>query len=323
MPELLPKELDTLKELFSNFCSALALSLSEQINQMVEWELIAFNEIPVQSLLNRTETVLSTTFSLSQPYSSEAILWFSERDATILSDLAAGHEGTEPSALDATQLEPISTTLRGVVRGFANAISNVQGEAIEVESCATLLGPLNLPPVFALSEGAVQAQFSINIPGLESLDATLLFTPDLARALLSIAVEVEEGASGEESELTTVGSEPAGGGETPGLDGLSLLPSFDPNQDEDLPKGISLLLDIPLEVTVELGRVRMLIRDVLELGAGSIVELDRVAGEPVDLLVNGKLIAKGEVVVIEDNFGIRVTEILSPAERVTSLGKAS
>jgi flagellar motor switch protein FliN/FliY len=209
------------------------------------------------------------------------------------------------------------------VRGFANAIGNVQGEAIEVESCATLLGPLNLPPVFALSEGAVQAQFSINIPGLESLDATLLFTPDLARALLSIAVEVEEGASGEESELTTVGSEPAGGGETPGLDGLSLLPSFDPNHDEDLPKGISLLLDIPLEVTVELGRVRMLIRDVLELGAGSIVELDRVAGEPVDLLVNGKLIAKGEVVVIEDNFGIRVTEILSPAERVTSLGKAS
>jgi flagellar motor switch protein FliN/FliY len=84
---------------------------------------------------------------------------------------------------------------------------------------------------------------------------------------------------------------------------------------------MELILDIPLDVTVELGRVRMLIKDVLELASGSIVELDRVAGEPVDLLVNGRLIAKGEVVVIEDNFGIRITEIISPAERVAGLGK--
>ena len=84
---------------------------------------------------------------------------------------------------------------------------------------------------------------------------------------------------------------------------------------------IDLIMDIPLEVTVELGRIRMLIKDVLDLASGSIVELDRVAGEPVDLLVNGRLVAKGEVVVIEDNFGIRITEIVSPAERVVGLGK--
>ena len=65
----------------------------------------------------------------------------------------------------------------------------------------------------------------------------------------------------------------------------------------------------------------MLIRDVLELASGSIVELDRMAGEPVDLLVNGRLIAKGEVVVIEDNFGLRLTEIVSPADRVAGLSK--
>ena len=65
----------------------------------------------------------------------------------------------------------------------------------------------------------------------------------------------------------------------------------------------------------------MLIRDVLELSTGSVIELDRVAGEPVDLLVNGRLVAKGEVVVIEDNFGLRITEIVSPAERVAGIGK--
>ena len=84
---------------------------------------------------------------------------------------------------------------------------------------------------------------------------------------------------------------------------------------------MELIMDIPLDVTVELGRVRMLIKDVLELSSGSIVELDRVAGEPVDLLVNGRLVAKGEVVVIEDNFGIRITEIVSPADRVSGLGR--
>jgi len=82
--------------------------------------------------------------------------------------------------------------------------------------------------------------------------------------------------------------------------------------------GLDLILDVPLKVTVELGRTRMQIRDVLELGKGSVVELDKLAGEPVDLLVNGKLIARGEVVVIDENFGVRVTDIVSPAERFSS-----
>ncbi len=73
--------------------------------------------------------------------------------------------------------------------------------------------------------------------------------------------------------------------------------------------------DIPLEVTVELGRTRLLIRDILDLGTGSIIELDKIAGEPVDLFANGLLLARGEVVVIEDNFGVRVTEIITAADR--------
>jgi flagellar motor switch protein FliN/FliY len=79
-------------------------------------------------------------------------------------------------------------------------------------------------------------------------------------------------------------------------------------------------LDIPLEVSVELGRVTMLIRELLEVGTGSIVELQKAAGEPVEVLVNGRLIARGEVVVVEDNFAVRITEILSPAERIQRLG---
>lgn len=83
---------------------------------------------------------------------------------------------------------------------------------------------------------------------------------------------------------------------------------------------ISLLLDIYMQLTVELGRTRMQIKEILGLGEGSIIELEKLAGEPVDLLVNGRLIAKGEVVVIDENFGVRVTEIVSPHERIDSFG---
>jgi flagellar motor switch protein FliN/FliY len=84
---------------------------------------------------------------------------------------------------------------------------------------------------------------------------------------------------------------------------------------------ISLLLDIEMTMTVELGRTTRLVKDILGLGEGSIIELDKLAGEPVDLLVNGKLIARGEVVVIDENFGVRVTDIVSQDERFKSVNK--
>ena len=76
-------------------------------------------------------------------------------------------------------------------------------------------------------------------------------------------------------------------------------------------ENISLIKDVPLEVTVELGRTSKVISDILDFSPGTIIELDKIAGEPVDVLVNGKLVAKGEVVVIEENFGVRVTEIIN------------
>jgi flagellar motor switch protein FliN/FliY len=82
---------------------------------------------------------------------------------------------------------------------------------------------------------------------------------------------------------------------------------------------IGLLMDVYMELTVELGRTRKLIREILGIGEGTIIELDKLAGEPVDILVNHKLIAKGEVVVIDENFGVRVTEIVSPMQRMSDL----
>ena len=82
---------------------------------------------------------------------------------------------------------------------------------------------------------------------------------------------------------------------------------------------IDLLMDVNLKVSVRLGQATLSIRDILELGPGFVIELDKLAGEPVDILVNDKPIARGEVVVVDENFGVRVVDIISPAKRVSAL----
>ena len=84
-------------------------------------------------------------------------------------------------------------------------------------------------------------------------------------------------------------------------------------------QNLDFILDIPLKVTVELGRTTVVIKDLLQLGQGSVLELDKLAGEPLEILVNGKLVAKGEVVVVNEKFGIRLTDIISPIERIETL----
>lgn len=84
-------------------------------------------------------------------------------------------------------------------------------------------------------------------------------------------------------------------------------------------QNLDFILDIPLKVTVELGRTSIIIKDLLQLGQGSVLELDKLAGEPLEILVNGKLVAKGEVVVVNEKFGIRLTDIISPIERIETL----
>ena len=135
----------------------------------------------------------------------------------------------------------------------------------------------------------------------------------------SMAADVFGGAGGMQQTF----GQPMGGG----VVSPQAQPNVQPVQFANLQSGapqveqgnIGLLMDVYMEMTVELGRTKKLIRDILGIGEGTIIELDKLAGEPVDILVNHKLIAKGEVVVIDENFGVRVTEIVSPMERMNEL----
>ena len=91
------------------------------------------------------------------------------------------------------------------------------------------------------------------------------------------------------------------------------------NNNSETPRRLDLLLDVPLDIAVELGRARMSIQDLLALGPGSVIELDKIAGEALDILVNDRLVARGEAVVVNDKFGVRITDIVSQAERIARL----
>ncbi len=100
------------------------------------------------------------------------------------------------------------------------------------------------------------------------------------------------------------------------------MPSFDTSGDASIQpaaNNLDMILDIPVSLTVELGRTKIAIRNLLQLAQGSVVELDGLAGEPMSVLVNGTLVAQGEVVVVNDKFGIRLTDIITPSERIRKL----
>ncbi len=128
------------------------------------------------------------------------------------------------------------------------------------------------------------------------------------------ALEEQASEEGAESGDDTAATED-GGGEAASFDELSETEHGCPDSDVNL----QAILDVPVTLSMEIGRTRIKIRNLLQLNQGSVVELDRLAGEPLDVLVNGTLVAQGEVVVVNEKFGIRLTDIISPADRVTKL----
>lgn len=162
-----------------------------------------------------------------------------------------------------------------------------------------------------------------------------------AEAEAAVAAEPEAGAGGDESKdnehvptfeelgMFRKPDTDDAGDQFPDLSGVAAAPVFAQRAEfqqltpsagtESFNNNIDLLLDVKMPVAIELGRTELPIAELLTLGPGSVIELNKLAGEPVDLLVNNKIIARGEVVVVDENFGVRVTSLLSPEERIKSL----
>ena len=208
-------------------------------------------------------------------------------------------------------------------------ISNPQPEDVEQESDSQVSEQsetVNTDTESAIGESSVDETVEVNVEdnNLES-DVEIAETPsvemtseneNLSDIFSDLSAIATEGLDASESNAETLNSED---------DTVTVQPvkfaAFDDSQKivGDASKNMDNLLDINLRLTVELGRATLPVRKVLELTRGSIVELEKIAGEPVELFANGKLIAHGEVVVIEDNFGLRITSMTEPENRLNEL----
>ena len=208
------------------------------------------------------------------------------------------------TGVDENTVSDLRPALEAIVQGLCLAIGQIKGEPVVASGMTIRHQMFSFPNNLQRAEQLACTIVKISA-GAEIGTATWLLDRDAIRFL-----------SGEESGNEESGPFPNA------EDGRAYGNSSNVRMNEDM-HGLELLLDVPLEISVELGRVKMLVKDVVELGTGSIVEIDKASGEPVDVMVNGKLVARGEVVVIEDNFGVRVTEILNPHERLRNLGDAA
>jgi len=262
------------------------------------------------------------------------VLAIREQDALIISDLMMGGDGTNPpTELNELYLSAVSEAMNQMMGGVATSLSTLFRKKIDIS-----------PPNLNIIDFAVAASITDSVEADDHV-VSIAFRMEVEDLIDSEMMQIIPIAVAKEMVDNLMNSMqppevPAQAPPKPvapqvqqqvAMPGPKQQPvqhvnvqpvQFAPLVQQTLPvvdTNINLIMDVPLQVTVELGRTRKLIRDILELAPGSVIELDKLAGEAVDILVNGKLIAKGEVVVIDDNFGVRITEIVSPLERTYTL----
>jgi len=265
--------------------------------------------LPLQELKEGSSTALIEGFEaesliLRLPINSglpgEICLVLKKETAALLCGLMLGGDGTAPyQDEDADALNELGNQYMGAL---CTALGGHLGVSVSAgQGQTSAFNPSELP--FGL-EGSALIFSTLSVEGHADAVVRFILSPPLVTKLTGGG---NDSSSSYESESNAV------------MASQSDLAQSMNKQLSDSPPNIQMLLDINLNVTIELGRTRLSIRKILELGPGSIIELDRLAGEPVDLLVNDKVVAKGEVVVVDEYFGIRVISLVSPEERIKQL----
>ncbi len=244
---------------------------------------------------------------------------FRQRDVIAIASVLMGGDGTNlPAEMDDGLLQTFQEPMNIFVSSMATQLGNKISKSVQT-------GPPEAQVINAISETALLGEkftkitFNINISDLVNSQFYQIMDYSVSRDMANLALGKTK------SSAAPAQAAPSHHAQQTAMQGSAAInpvkfPSFNQVPAFTGQGNIDLLMDVPMTLTVELGRAKMMIKDILSLGEGSIIELDKLAGEPVDLLVNGKLIGKGEVVVIDENFGVRVTDIVSPMDRVKHFG---
>ncbi|MFJ8063812.1 flagellar motor switch phosphatase FliY [Psychrobacillus sp. NPDC096426] len=344
---------DTLGEIGNISFGSSATALSALLGQKVEIT------TPHISMINRSklkEEFPHPYVAVQVQYTAGLIgmnlLVIKQSDATIIADLMLGGDGIDPKPeLSEIQLSAVQEAMNQMMGSAATSMSTVFNKKVDISPPSIDL--MNLladegTETIPNDEMLIKVSFRLKIG--ELIDSNIMqllpleFGLNLVKSLMGEDGEQEAAATIMEERVevtptqTQAHSAPVQQVQEPIQAQAPMqfsqprqvapqvevqqaqFASFDaPSLSQNESRNLNLLLDIPLQVTVELGRTKRTVKDILELTSGSIIELDKLAGEPVDILVNNRHIAKGEVVVIDENFGVRITDILSQADRINNL----
>lgn len=350
LDELSPEVIDVLGEIGNIAMGAAATALYSLLNQKVE---ITTPDVKVSTIRAIADEYEKPCVLVQVEYIEGIeglnLLIIKEEDAAVIADLMMGGDGSNPSLeLDEIRLSAISEAMNQMMGSAATSMSSILNEVVNITPPVAKYIDLDdvvseVNGYFGEDEVLVDNSFHLKVGDLIDSSFKQISKLDFANKLVSRLTEIDNGllakdwsisddiVSDVKEEKERVKPEKERG-EIPVSYGGNIakseevnvkraqFPDFDQGSSvAPLPQNMALIQDVPLQVTVRLGKTRMSIKEILELGEGSIVELDKLAGEPVDLLVNGKLVAKGEIVVIDENFGFRVKDIISPADRINNL----
>ncbi|MFB4167487.1 flagellar motor switch phosphatase FliY [Virgibacillus sp. JSM 102003] len=340
-------EIDTLGEIGNISFGSSATTLSTLLNQKVDIT------TPKVSVIKNTEMNNVLDFdhvnikvNYVEGFNGQNVLVMKSEDAAVISDIMLGGDGATPDKeLNEIHLSAVQEAMNQMMGTAATSMSTVFGKRVDISPPTINLEKTNdneSEESITNEEHFVKVSFQLQVGNL--IDSNIMqlipvqFAKELVDQLLNTSSSDGEKEAAETGDLDKpkvkteqmANSEPQKSesaqylGDTIDQDNSSIqqatfsnFEQVELNKNEQ--RNLDMLLDIPLKVTVELGRTKRTIKDILELSAGSIIELDKLAGEPVDILVNEKLIAKGEVVVIDENFGVRVTDISSRTDRLMKL----
>jgi flagellar motor switch protein FliN len=344
---LSPIEIDALGEIGNIALGSSTTALSTLLNQRVEIT------TPTLSVIERDqieEEIQEKRVAVHVDYTSglrgKNLLMIREEDAKIIANLMMGGDGTtvDPE-LTELHLSAVQEAMNQMMGSAATSMSTIFHKKVDISP--PTIDVLGFPPkkLNQLEDNIIiQVRFRLKIGSL--IDSNMIqfiplsFGKEMIHQILNEGNETPTNTVKESSPVQNATLQNGGAGhqkaniEQPSAASVSQSKStaqqanvqkveFSAFTEPVAPSAgignIDLLYDIPLTITVELGRTEMPIHKILELGPGSVIELDKLAGEPVDVLANQKLVAKGEVVVIEENFGVRITDIINPIDRLSKM----
>ncbi|WP_041544130.1 flagellar motor switch phosphatase FliY [Oceanobacillus iheyensis] len=351
-------EIDALGEIGNISFGSSATTLSTLLNQKVEITTPSVEVIEKADIDNEvTFEPVSVQVNYIDGFSGKNVFVIKARDAAIIADIMLGGDGTTPDeTLNDIHLSAVQETMNQMMGAAATSMSTVFDMKVDISPPEIINGIEDNANTVVFDEDVyVKVFFRLTVGNLIDSNMMQLIPLSFARQLVdqllhapteeAAVVELEKTASElaqsipnkenvSEDINPTYQEQPkeewrretnylgnASVSSSPTVQEAAFSNFESPTLSKQEHRNLDMLLDVPLKVTVELGRTKQSISDILDLSAGSIIELDKLAGEPVDILVNEKLVAEGEVVVIEENFGVRVTDIISQTDRIKNLKK--